>query len=511
MHRIRPRLERRHPVTGPPSPRLQRDKRLLAKFDPPKPLPKSRFWAFCNRTVASWIPRCPTYFPPFQARLRHVTRGSTCSGPSRSRWWLATTLRFWIHSPGRSAPVRLDRRGPLLCPQRLPHRRPDSRTDAAAGRLPVRPVLCPACSSHSAGVPPRTRRVLPLHRPGGRKPVISPAWKFLLSVQNIHLQVGTAFSTPGHWQWRTSSTCCCPPPGVPGTTSPVGPCADLGNLRRTVPAGRARPRLPRSRGSAPRPAYFYWIYYPTWSRLDPLVLGVALATSSTTSCLPGGDSREAAPWLWIPALGAIAAGLWLDEGNLTPIVCALSFPLIAVGMATLHVRRKPAAPVLPHPCPRIGVPGPHCHHVYLTHKLVVHAAAGCQKSHGIAPQLRRRDPHGVRADPSGRHRPLPRRRTPLSPAQEQNRVVIPGAPARRGDGGKAEGGPPALRLRPCNSQQRNATISEIIGPTAPGSRRMPGRRDCRIGDVRTSKRRLKRGRAAGPTFGGRNCGESDAP
>ncbi|MFO1458726.1 MAG: acyltransferase [Verrucomicrobiota bacterium] len=219
------------------------------------------------------------------------------------------------------------------------------------------------------------------------EPVISPAWKFLLSVQNIHLQVGTAFSHAWSLAVEDQFYLLLPlllvflvrrPRWARALTWGIlfaGLCLRAGlALVFRDPAGQL-----------PDLQYFYWIYYPTWSRLDPLVLGVALATLEHHQLSSWRRLREAAPWLWIPALGAIAAGLWLDEGNLTPIVCALSFPLIAVGMATLLTCAE--SPRLPF-C-RIHVPGSAflariAYSVYLTHKLVVHAAAGWLKSHGIA-------------------------------------------------------------------------------------------------------------------------------
>ena len=45
-----------------------------------------------------------------------------------------------------------------------------------------------------------------------------------------------------------------------------------------------------------------WIYYPTWTRLDPLVFGVVLA--AVEKFRPNWWERlmNLAPWLWLPGL-----------------------------------------------------------------------------------------------------------------------------------------------------------------------------------------------------------------
>src|SRR5205814_348620 len=76
-----------------------------------------------------------------------------------------------------------------------------------------------------------------------------------------------------------------------------------------------------------------WIYYPTWTRLDPLAYGVALAAIERFR--PNWWERllKCAPWLWLPAFALIAYALYLGETeNLTVVACVWQFPLIAIGM-----------------------------------------------------------------------------------------------------------------------------------------------------------------------------------
>ena len=44
-----------------------------------------------------------------------------------------------------------------------------------------------------------------------------------------------------------------------------------------------------------------WIYYPTWTRLDPLVFGVALAAIEKFRPTWWKRLMNCAPWLWLPA------------------------------------------------------------------------------------------------------------------------------------------------------------------------------------------------------------------
>jgi peptidoglycan/LPS O-acetylase OafA/YrhL len=97
-----------------------------------------------------------------------------------------------------------------------------------------------------------------------------------------------------------------------------------------------------------------WIYYPTWTRLDPLVFGVVLAAIERFR--PNWWQRliNCAPWLWLPGLGLIVYALCLGETkNLTVVACVWQFPLIAAGMAAILVCA--VSPRLPL-C-RVAIPG----------------------------------------------------------------------------------------------------------------------------------------------------------
>jgi peptidoglycan/LPS O-acetylase OafA/YrhL len=218
-------------------------------------------------------------------------------------------------------------------------------------------------------------------------PEISPLWKFLLSVQNVGLRGGTAFSHA--WslavedqfylllplvlllaiRWRRAAL--------------ILPCAIvLGGfaLRWFLALQNLTDTGVSFRG------FQMWIYYATWTRLDPLVFGVALA--AIEKFRPAWWQRlvNLAPWLWPPGLGLIVYALWLGETEeLTVATCIWQFPLIALGMASLLVCA--VSPRLPF-C-RVKIPGVAfiasiAYSAYLIQKLVIHFVAQFCASHNLA-------------------------------------------------------------------------------------------------------------------------------
>jgi peptidoglycan/LPS O-acetylase OafA/YrhL len=128
-----------------------------------------------------------------------------------------------------------------------------------------------------------------------------------------------------------------------------------------------------------------WIYYPTWTRLDPLVFGVVLAAIEKFRPTWWQRLMNCAPWLWIPALALIAYALFLGETDtLTVSACVWQFPLIAVGMAALLVCA--VSPRLP--LRRVAIPGAAfiasiAYSAYLIQKLVINGVEQFCTSHNI--------------------------------------------------------------------------------------------------------------------------------
>ena len=122
-----------------------------------------------------------------------------------------------------------------------------------------------------------------------------PLWKFLLSVQNIALHGGTAFSHA--WSLAVEDQFYLALPFLllflyrrPRAVIII-PCLIIfgGILLRTFLAYENL----GDKGVSFR-GFQAWIYYPTWTRLDPLVYGVALAAIEKFD-RPGGNASPTAP------------------------------------------------------------------------------------------------------------------------------------------------------------------------------------------------------------------------
>jgi peptidoglycan/LPS O-acetylase OafA/YrhL len=214
-----------------------------------------------------------------------------------------------------------------------------------------------------------------------------PLWKFLLSVQNIALHGGTAFSHA--WSLAVEDQFYLALPFLllflfrRPRAAIIIPCliviGGIG-LRAFLAT-----QNPSADGGVSFRAFQAWIYYPTWTRLDPLMFGVALA--AIEKFRPNWWKRLTnwAPWLWVPALGLIAYALYLGEtDNLTVVACVWQFPLIAVGMAALLVCA--VSPRLPL-C-RVAIPGAAfiasiAYSAYLIQKLVINGIEQFCTNHNI--------------------------------------------------------------------------------------------------------------------------------
>jgi peptidoglycan/LPS O-acetylase OafA/YrhL len=217
-------------------------------------------------------------------------------------------------------------------------------------------------------------------------PEISPLWKFLISVQNIGLHGGTAFSHA--WSLAIEDQFYLALPLVllvVGRWKRAGvivPCVVV--LGGIALRGFLAWRNPGDSGVSDR-GFQLWIYYPTWTRLDPLVFGVVLAAIEKFRSNWWERLMDAARWLWLPGLAAIVYGLYLGENDLTIATCIWQFPLIAFGMAAFLVCG--VSPRLPFR--RIEVPGAAffasiAYSVYLSHKLIIHAVIRFCSNHNIA-------------------------------------------------------------------------------------------------------------------------------
>ena len=218
-------------------------------------------------------------------------------------------------------------------------------------------------------------------------PEMSPLWKFLISVQNIGLHCGTAFSHA--WslavedqfylllplvllfvnRWRRAAV--------------IIPCVIVlgGIALRTFLAWQN----PATDSGVSFRGFQTWIYYPTWTRLDPLVFGVGLAAVEKFRPRWWNGLMNSAIWLWLPGLALIVYALFIGEAEYLTITASVwHFPLIALGMALLLVCGLSSR----LPFSRLKIPGAGsiatiAYSAYLIQKLVIHFVGQFCESHGI--------------------------------------------------------------------------------------------------------------------------------
>ena len=199
-------------------------------------------------------------------------------------------------------------------------------------------------------------------------------WKFLSFTQNLGLRGGTAFS-------HAWSLC------IEFQFYLLLPFVIL--LLARLPRGHAlvacavliwsiliRGLLAHMNSSAPQPSWGWWqqwIYYPTYSRLDSLTIGVSLAAIESFRPPWWSALMRSALWIWLPGIAAVVVALILAENGLSILSSALGFSLIAIGVGTFLV-----CAVSPHlPLSRVPIPGAAfvatmAYSIYLSHKLPIH-------------------------------------------------------------------------------------------------------------------------------------------
>ena len=186
-------------------------------------------------------------------------------------------------------------------------------------------------------------------------PEMFPLWKFLLSVQNIGLRGGTAFSHA--WslavedqfylilplilllilRWRQSAFI------VPSAIV-------LGGLALRWFLAIENP----GETGVDFRVYQTWIYYVSWTRLDPLVFGVALAAIEKFRPSWWQRLMNLAPWLLPAGLVLMVSAFWIEDPEVINVAsCIWQFPLIALGIASLLICGL--SPRLPFS--RVKIPG----------------------------------------------------------------------------------------------------------------------------------------------------------
>jgi peptidoglycan/LPS O-acetylase OafA/YrhL len=214
-----------------------------------------------------------------------------------------------------------------------------------------------------------------------------PLWKFLFSVQNIALHGGTAFSHA--WSLAVEDQFYLALPFVlllvfwrPSAAVALSCIMIFGGIALRAFLAAQNSAVD---GSVSFRGFQAWIYYPTWTRLDPLVFGVMIAATEKFRPQVWRRLTDAAIWLWLPALGLIVYALWLGETeHINFTACVWQFPMIATGMAALLIcalsNRLPFYHVA---IPGAAVIATIAYSAYLVQKLVIHGVGEFCQAHGI--------------------------------------------------------------------------------------------------------------------------------
>jgi peptidoglycan/LPS O-acetylase OafA/YrhL len=214
-----------------------------------------------------------------------------------------------------------------------------------------------------------------------------PLWKFLLSAQNIALHGGTAFSHA--WSLAVEDQFYLALPFIllfvnrwPRAATII-PCVIFvgGILLRTFLAYQH----PGAISGVAFRDYQAWIYYPTWTRLDPLVFGVALAALEKLRPQWWNRLTDSATWLWLPGLALIVFALWLGEGEYLEFSTVIwQFPLLALGFAALLVcAQSDSLPLRHFKIPGTAFIASIAYSAYLVQKLVIHGVGEFCRAHDV--------------------------------------------------------------------------------------------------------------------------------
>jgi peptidoglycan/LPS O-acetylase OafA/YrhL len=232
----------------------------------------------------------------------------------------------------------------------------------------------------------------------GESTSIRPLWRFLTFTFNLGLQLPTTFSHA--WSLSVEEQFYLVLPLVLALVA-MRPHRHraLGLMLAIVFGGMAiRGYLwlaavaspPYDATATPRDgAYMTLIYYPTWSRLDGLLAGVAAAAL---------QARRPEAWAWCTArangltlagLGAVGAAMLLFGDQIGSLAATIAgYPLVALGMGLLVIAASEPRSWLA----RARVPGAAAlatgaYSLYLAHKMVFHAIAARGAAIGAATPL----------------------------------------------------------------------------------------------------------------------------
>lgn len=122
--------------------------------------------------------------------------------------------------------------------------------------------------------------------------------------------------------------------------------------------------------------WMYWykfVYYPTYSRLDGLLVGVGLAALSRFKSVLWGKIERFGNWLILLSLLVIASGFYLCDEQQTYWASVFGFPLLALGFGLMVAGAVSQGSVLYKTNSRVtSLIASLSYSIYLTHKGVIH-------------------------------------------------------------------------------------------------------------------------------------------
>ena len=217
------------------------------------------------------------------------------------------------------------------------------------------------------------------------RPDIQPFWQFLTFTQNLFIRLDTFKAFSHVWSLCVEEQFYVILPLAllylrrrPSATIVVslllGLCLAGMVLRGTLWLEAVGHPLGALHGTPDPRAYLEWIYYPTWSRLDGLLAGIALALIRVFR--PGWwrELERRSGRITLVGVGGLYASIAFFGGQVAPFwPVVLGYPMLAISLAMLV-----AAAAMPHSTlGRLQVPGAQslaigAYSLYLSHKMVFH-------------------------------------------------------------------------------------------------------------------------------------------
>lgn len=127
--------------------------------------------------------------------------------------------------------------------------------------------------------------------------------------------------------------------------------------------------------------YFSKIYYPTWSRLDGLVLGVSIAALKNFTSVLWQRITARGNWLLVSGILILIMGFWLQSDRYSLLAAALGFPVVSMGFGAIVLSALSPSSLLNRlKVPGTGIIAMLSFSLYLLHKQVFHLTSDWLKS-----------------------------------------------------------------------------------------------------------------------------------